>query len=97
VCPFRRPTDGFQIGLDIIDPSRLHKMSHTLGYGHIPWTEIAAAVRKINYQGYVVMEPFLIPGGEVGRDIRVFRDLSVGMDLDEEARKALQFVRGVLK
>jgi len=67
------------------------------GYGHIPWTEIAAALRKIDYQGYVVMEPFLMPGGEVGRDIKVFRDLSVGMDLDEEARKALQFMRGVLK
>jgi D-psicose/D-tagatose/L-ribulose 3-epimerase len=43
------------------------------------------------------MEPFLMPGGEVGRDIKVFRDLSVDLDLDEEARKALLFVRGVLK
>jgi D-psicose/D-tagatose/L-ribulose 3-epimerase len=67
------------------------------GYGHIPWTEIGAALRKINYEGYVVMEPFLMPGGEVGRDIKVFRDLSIGMDLDEEAHKALQFMRGVLK
>jgi D-psicose/D-tagatose/L-ribulose 3-epimerase len=67
------------------------------GYGHIPWTEIGAALRKINYQGYVVMEPFLMPGGDVGRDIKVFRDLSVGKDLDVEARKALQFMRGVLK
>ena len=67
------------------------------GYGHIPWTEISTALRKIDYQGYVVMEPFLVPGGEVGRDIKVFRDLSVGLDLDEEARKALLFMRGVLK
>ncbi len=67
------------------------------GYGHIPWTEIGAALRKINYRGYVVMEPFLMPGGEVGRDIKVFRDLSANLDLDEEARKALMFVRGVLK
>lgn len=67
------------------------------GYGHIPWTEVGAALRKINYQGYVVMEPFLMPGGEVGRDIRVFRDMSVGLQLDEEARKALMFIRGVLK
>ena len=67
------------------------------GYGRIPWTEIGAALRKINYQGYVVMEPFLMPGGEVGRDIKVFRDLAIGMDLDEEAHKALQFTRGVLK
>jgi len=67
------------------------------GYGHIPWTEIGAALRRIHYQGYVVMEPFLMPGGQVGRDIKVFRDLSVGLDLDDEARKALQFMRGVLK
>lgn len=67
------------------------------GYGHIPWTEVGAALRKINYQGYVVMEPFLMPGGEVGRDIKVFRDMSVGLQLDEEARKALMFIRGVLK
>jgi D-psicose/D-tagatose/L-ribulose 3-epimerase len=67
------------------------------GYGHIPWTEIGAALRKINYQGYVVMEPFLMPGGEVGRDIKVFRDMSTGLDLDAEAKKALMFMRGVLK
>ena len=67
------------------------------GYGHIPWTEVGAALRKIGYQDSVVMEPFLMPGGEVGRDIKVFRDLSVGLDLDEEARKALLFMRGVLK
>lgn len=67
------------------------------GYGHIPWTEVGAALRKINYQGYVVMEPFLMPGGEVGRDIKVFRDMSVDLELDDEARKALMFIRGVLK
>jgi hypothetical protein len=38
-----------------------------------------------------------MPGGEVGRDIRVFRDMSVGLQLDEEARKALMFIHGVLK
>ena len=67
------------------------------GYGHIPWTEISAALRKADYDGYIVMEPFLMPGGQVGRDIKVFRDLSVGLDMDEEARKALLFMRGVLK
>lgn len=67
------------------------------GYGHIPWTEIGAALRRINYQGYIVMEPFMRPGGQVGSDIKVFRDLSVGLDLDDEARKALLFIRGVVK
>ncbi len=67
------------------------------GYGHIPWTEIGAALRKINYTGDVVMEPFVLPGGQVGSDIKVYRDLSLGLDLDDEARKALWFMRGVLK
>jgi D-psicose/D-tagatose/L-ribulose 3-epimerase len=67
------------------------------GYGHIPWTEVGNALRRINYQKFVVMEPFLMPGGEVGRDIKVFRDMSVDLELDEEARKALLFIRGVLK
>lgn len=67
------------------------------GFGHLPWTEIGAALRKINYQGHVVMEPFLMPGGQVGRDIKVFRDLSASLDLDQEAHKAVLFMRGVLK
>ncbi len=67
------------------------------GYGHLPWTEIGRALRHIDYQGFVVMEPFLMPGGQVGSDIKVFRDLSKGLDLDEEARKALLFTRGLLK
>ncbi len=67
------------------------------GYGHMPWTEIATALRTINYTGPVVLEPFVTPGGEVGRDIKIYRDLSVGIDLDEDARKALLFMRGLLK
>lgn len=42
----------------------------------INWLEIGKALRDINYQKAVVMEPFLLSGGEVGRDIRVWRDLS---------------------
>ncbi len=67
------------------------------GYGHIPWTEIAAALRQINYQGYIVMEPFLKPGGQVGADIKVYRDLSIGIDMDDAAYKALLFMRGLMK
>jgi hypothetical protein len=43
------------------------------------------------------MEPFVRPGGQVGRDIRVYRDLCVSGDLDEEARLAVLFTRGLLK
>ena len=63
------------------------------GRGRIPWPEIFGALREINYQGAVVMEPFLVPGGEVGRDISVYRDLLGSADLDEEAARSAQFVR----
>ncbi len=63
------------------------------GRGRIPWPEIFGALREINYQGAVVMEPFLLPGGEVGRDISVYRALLGSADLDEEAARSAQFVR----
>ena len=66
------------------------------GYGHIPWVRIGETRRAMNYNSNIVMEPFLLPGGEVGRDIKVWRDLMPGVDLDVEAKKALGFVRMVL-
>ena len=66
------------------------------GNGKMPWDEIMGALRKITYQGPVVMEPFLMQGGEIARDIRVYRDLRGTADLDEEARKACIFVRNKL-
>jgi hypothetical protein len=43
------------------------------------------------------MEPFLIPGGEVGRDIAVYRYLPGHDDLDGEASRSVEFVRSELK
>ncbi len=67
------------------------------GRGRIPWQEIGGALGKIHYRGALTMEPFLMPGGEVGRDISVYRDLREGLDLDEEARRACVFVRDALE
>jgi D-psicose/D-tagatose/L-ribulose 3-epimerase len=69
------------------------------GLGRMPWDEISQALKKINYQGRVVMEPFVRPGGEVGESIRVWRDLSDGADearLDEMAVQSLKFMRSKL-
>jgi len=63
------------------------------GSGRIPWYDIVTTLRQIQYSGSLVMEPFLMPGGEVGRDIKVFRDLRGDLDLDTEARRALTFMR----
>jgi D-psicose/D-tagatose/L-ribulose 3-epimerase len=63
----------------------------------MPWDEITQALKDINYQGRIVKEPFVKTGGEVGRDIRVWRDLSNGADeaqLDRDAKAALEFIKG---
>jgi D-psicose/D-tagatose/L-ribulose 3-epimerase len=67
------------------------------GRGRMPWPEICSALRKVNYQGALVMEPFLVPGGDVGRDISVFRYLPGSDNRDEEAALSVQFVRSELK
>ena len=69
------------------------------GKGRLPWHEIGAALREIGYGGAVVMEPFVKMGGQVGNDIRVWRDLSGNANeaqMDEAARQALAFSRYVL-
>lgn len=66
------------------------------GKGRMPWREIGEALREVNYQGAVVMEPFVAKGGEVGRDIKVWRDIIDNGDetrLDKDAREALAFQR----
>ena len=63
------------------------------GRGRMPWEEVFGALREIRYAGAVVMEPFVVPGGEVGRDISVYRDLRHGLDLDAEAARSAEFVR----
>ena len=71
----------------------------TPGMGRIPWDELTAALAKIGYNGRLVMEPFMKMGGDVGRDIRVWRDLSGNADeaaMDGYAKDALTFIRSKL-
>ncbi len=68
------------------------------GKGRMPWQEMADALREINYQGYVVMEPFVRMGGGVGRDIKVWRDMSEGASdaqLDDDIRASCAFCKKV--
>lgn len=69
------------------------------GTGHLDWAEIGKALRDINYDGKVVMEPFLLTGGEVGPAIKVWRDLSGNADaekMDEMMAAAVTFLRSNL-
>lgn len=66
------------------------------GQGNLPWREIGSVLREIHYTGDVVMEPFVMQGGAVGRDIKIWRDLSYGEtidQMDEAIRRSLVFLR----
>lgn len=72
----------------------------TPGTGRMPWNEIFTALSDIDYNGAIVMEPFLKTGGQVGSDIRVFRDLSNNADteqMDSLAEQSAKFVKECLK
>jgi D-psicose/D-tagatose/L-ribulose 3-epimerase len=52
-------------------------------------------LNEAGYSGAVVMEPFVLQGGQVGKDIKVWRDMagSGEKELDEEARQSVDFIR----
>jgi D-psicose/D-tagatose/L-ribulose 3-epimerase len=102
--------DTFHINIEEVSfPAAITKAGSHLGHFHIgennrlppgqgklPWKEIFGTLGEIGFQGDIVMEPFLMPGGEIGRDIRVFRDLTGNETLDEQAAAAAQFVKSFL-
>ncbi|MCL2828140.1 MAG: sugar phosphate isomerase/epimerase [Oscillospiraceae bacterium] len=66
------------------------------GQGHLPWAEIGRALRDIDFTGNVVMEPFVLKGGTVGSDIKVWRDLSNGstpQEMDHAIKAGLNVLR----
>lgn len=68
------------------------------GKGSMPWQEIGQALRDINYQGAAVMEPFVMKGGTIGSEIKVWRDLVSDISeeaLDRDASGSVAFVRHV--
>lgn len=67
--------------------------------GRFDWKKVGEALRKIGYTGYVVMEPFIKMGGQVGRDVHLWRDLSGGADeaqMDEKAGASVRYLREVM-
>ena len=67
--------------------------------GRFDWAAIGRALRSIGYAGGVVMEPFVRMGGQVGRDVSLWRDLSGGASneqLDQDAATSLTWLRSVM-
>lgn len=70
------------------------------GKGSLPWNEIGLALRDIGYEGAVVMEPFVMQGGTIGSQIKVWRDLLPDTSeavLDHDAQYALHFLKQVFE
>ena len=64
----------------------------------LPWQDLAGALKRTGYQGAVVMEPFVLMGGSIPYDIKVWRDLSEGAsvpELDRMAGDACKFLRNL--
>jgi D-psicose/D-tagatose/L-ribulose 3-epimerase len=67
------------------------------GRGRIPWSEVFMALREIEFQGPIVMEPFIIPDGDALREMPVYRDLLGNNNPDEQASRSLRFLRSELQ
>ncbi|MBQ9564196.1 MAG: sugar phosphate isomerase/epimerase [Synergistaceae bacterium] len=71
------------------------------GQGHvIDWPALGEALRDIGYTGSVVMEPFVMSGGTVGQDIRVWRNLLDDVSeerLDRDAAESVRFLRNAFE
>lgn len=66
------------------------------GQGKFPWTDIGAALNSIGYKKNVVMEPFVLEGGGVGSDIKIWHDISKGASMekiDRDAAESVTFLR----
>jgi D-psicose/D-tagatose/L-ribulose 3-epimerase len=66
------------------------------GMGRMPWAEVRQALDDVRFEGSLVMEPFVLPGGQIGRDIGVWRPIVENPDLDGMARAAVAFTRKTL-
>lgn len=68
--------------------------------GHIDWRSVFQTLKEVDYQGCIVMEPFVLMGNKSALNICVWRDLCSGNDLDRleaDARAGAQFIRAQLR
>lgn len=64
------------------------------GSGHVPWHDVAEALRAIGYEGPVVIESFTAKVKSIARAAAIWRALAPTQD--DLARDGLAFLRGLL-
>ena len=89
--------DAFRYAGDYLGHVHIGEGNRNLpGTGSLPWNEIGKALRDIDFDGGVVMEPFVKMGGKVGEDIKVWRDISKGAtpeQMDQNITESLKFLK----
>lgn len=66
----------------------------TPGSGHLPWDEVAQALRDVGYAGPVVIESFTSKVQSIARAAAIWRPLAASQDA--LAREGLVFLQGLL-
>jgi D-psicose/D-tagatose/L-ribulose 3-epimerase len=66
----------------------------TPGKGHVPWSDVAAALRDVNYDGPVVIETFSAQIESIARAAAIWRPLAPSQDA--LAQDGLAFLRQLL-
>ena len=67
---------------------------------NVPWEQIGKAVKEIGYTGRIVMEPFVIKGGPVGKDVNMWRNLLSDIskeNISRELEKGLGFIKEIFE
>ena len=64
------------------------------GSGHVPWTEVAAAVKDVGYDGPIVIESFTSKVKTIARAAAIWRSFEVSQDA--LAQNGLKFLRQLL-
>ena len=66
------------------------------GLGNLPWKEIFAGLKAVNYTGPIAMEPFVRPGGEVGAAVSLYRNIMPLNRYEDDIRQSVAFVRSLM-
>jgi D-psicose/D-tagatose/L-ribulose 3-epimerase len=66
----------------------------TPGSGHLPWEDVAAALKDIDYQGACVIESFTNKVETIAKAAAIWRPLATSQD--DLARNGLHFLRALL-
>ncbi|WP_105615603.1 sugar phosphate isomerase/epimerase family protein [Vallitalea okinawensis] len=64
------------------------------GTGHINWQEVKEGIQDIGYNRWIILENFVMPNCEVGKDVFIWR--SIDKSGNEVARKGIKFMKSLL-